>query len=154
MEKRTTTYAAHNRRLSVRLNVQPVLLFSFSSSAASSATISWMESGEIKPQGLRDHRTPVLYAMHRSWPDESARRNAFLSVAGGNNEQRCSGSRAWMRACARPVRTRLGLGESSNRRTNLTDVQQRIHASPTRANPLHPRFPQKVMPFPRSLPSL
>jgi len=38
--KKRTTYAAHNRRLSVRLNVQPVLLLSFSSSAASSATIS------------------------------------------------------------------------------------------------------------------
>ena len=103
------THAAHRRRLSVRRNVQPRLPPSVAepsaARASSSAAMSWMASLLTYPHGFRERRTPVLYAVQRIWPEDSARRiSAWSDEDMGSSRSRSAGSRATRRACRRPVR--------------------------------------------------
>lgn len=100
--------AAHKRRLSVRLKVQPRFPFSFSSfsrfsaAACSSATMSWIASLLMYPQGLRERRTAVLYAVQRIWPEERLWRNAFRSEEDARAGRSVTGKKFVSSACVRP----------------------------------------------------
>lgn len=94
------THATHRRKLSVLRNVHPCLAFSrsvssFSSDWASRVAISCIASLLIYPHGFRDLLTPVLYATHKIWPEESAYRRADRSAgADGSREVRVAGRSA------------------------------------------------------------
>jgi hypothetical protein len=93
------TYAPHRRRLSVRLNVQPLRPFSAcepstadAESASSRATISCIESSLIYPHGFLDCLTPMLYTTQSNWPDDKVFRSSARSDEVGRWERRDAGS--------------------------------------------------------------
>ena len=98
---RDGTYAPHRRRLSVRLNVQPLRPFSAcepstadAESASSRAAISCIESSLIYPHGFLDCLTPILYATQSNCPDDKVFRSSARSGEVGRWERRDVGSSA------------------------------------------------------------
>lgn len=64
--------------------------------------MSWIASLLTYPQGLRERRTPVLYATQSTCPDDSACSSSVLSGVEGRRFCKVDGNNACKSACSRP----------------------------------------------------